>query len=80
MTLPSISAVKVSYQYQRWEVAIVWEGLPFALRVGTGDSPEAAFKQAAEQLVHDVAKYKSEEPKDVLDARKMVRPGDEPLA
>jgi hypothetical protein len=49
----AISSVKVTYQQGRWEVAVVWEGLPFLLRVGTGDSPEEAVENALKQVVQD---------------------------
>lgn len=49
-----ISGVKVTYQNKRWEVAVVWEGLPFLIRAGTGDTLEEATMNALTQVVQDV--------------------------
>ena len=50
---PLISSVKVSYCSCRWEVCVVWEGFPMVIRVGTGDTPDEAFKNAANQVIQD---------------------------
>jgi hypothetical protein len=79
----SISAVKVTLQNNRWEVAVRWDGLPFLVRHGTGDSIEEAVMNALRQVVSDAQgelSQRTPEPKTVLDMRQMVRPGDEPLA
>jgi hypothetical protein len=47
----SICSVKVTLQNKRWEFAVVWEGLPFLLRVGTGDSTWARWFENADRHV-----------------------------